>query len=190
MTLRVVVVVALLAAVIAVLGVGLRQSHVPTAAAAPSRYLCGSERWSVKTFSDGDRLKVRLKPKLRTVKQLNAVARPAVRPSNGRAAVELNVYRIHATVDYVANEDDGDVHLGLIGPDGSKLIAEAPEPACALEVRDRGAINRARLVAQDVQPGDKVIATGLAFFDFKHGQIDHAGNFIELHPLIGLRRSN
>jgi hypothetical protein len=38
------------------------------------------------------------------------------------------------------------------------------------------------------QPGDKVIAIGVGFFDFAHHQTGHANNYIELHPLISLRR--
>lgn len=40
---------------------------------------------------------------------------------------------------------------------------------------------------QDVQVGTKVIAAGVEFFDFAHHQTGHAGNYIELHPLISLR---
>jgi hypothetical protein len=61
------------------------------------------------------------------------------------------VDRVTGTVTYVANEDDGDIHLALQGADGSTLIAEAPEPACTVNARDRSALNAARLVAQDVQ---------------------------------------
>jgi hypothetical protein len=88
----------------------------------------------------------------------------------------------------MANEDDGDIHLALLGSDGSTMIAEAPEPACALNARDRSAINAARLVAQDIQVSDKVVAAGVGFFDFPHNQTGRAKNQIELHPLISLKR--
>ena len=32
-----------------------------------------------------------------------------------------------------------------------------------------------------------VVATGVAFFDFPHGQTGVARNAIELHPLLGFR---
>jgi hypothetical protein len=161
--------------------------QTPTAAAAPLRLLCGTERWSVKTFSDPDRFKVNLTPRYRTVKQLNALVRPAHRPANGRTPDELKVYRVTATVTAAINEDDGDIHLALMGSDGSTLIAEAPEPACTPNSRDKAAINKARLAAQDVRPGQKVIAVGVGFYDFAHHQTGHAKNYIELHPLISLR---
>jgi hypothetical protein len=90
-------------------------------------------------------------------------------------------------VTVVANENDGDIHLALRGSDGSTMIAEAPEPACSRFARDRAAINAARLVAQDVQVSDKVVAAGVGFFDFAHNQTGHANNQIELHPLISLK---
>jgi hypothetical protein len=43
-------------------------------------------------------------------------------------------------------------------------------------------------VAQDIQPGDKVFADGVSFWDFAHNQTGHAGNYIELHPLIALHK--
>jgi hypothetical protein len=176
------------AAAVVALGLQLRPTKLPTAAAAPLRALCGSERWAVKTFTDGDRFKVDLTPRYRTIKQLNTLVRPATRPVNGRTPAELQVYRVTATAFKTINEDDGDIHLALRGNDGSELIAEAPEPACSIGARDRPAINAARLVAQDIQSGDKVVAIGVGFYDFKHGQTGHANNYIELHPLISLKR--
>jgi len=181
------IVVAVVALVATAVGAALREQTVPAAHAAPLRILCGKERWSVKTFSDSDRWKVSLTRRYRTVKQLNALTRPSHRPADGRTPDELKTYRVTATVMTSINEDDGDVHLVLMGSDGSKMIAEAPEPACSLHSRDRSAINAARLVAQDVQPGTKVIAVGIGFFDFAHRQTGHARNYFELHPLISLR---
>jgi len=142
----------------------------------------------VKTFSDADRFKVNLTPRSRTIKQLNSLIRAPHRPQNGRVPGEFSVYRVTGTVMAMINEDDGDVHLALIADDGSKLITEAPEPACSVNARDRTVINKARLIAQNVQPGEKVVAVGVGFFDFAHNQIGHAANYIELHPLLSLRR--
>lgn len=180
-------VIALIAAATLVAGLQLRDP-TPPASARPLREFCGTERWLVKTFSDGDRWQVDLTRRSRTIKQLNDLIKPKPLPANGRVPAERQVCRVTATVSYVANEDDGDIHLALAGSDGSMMIAEAPEPACAANARDRTAINAARLVAQDITPGDKVVATGVGFFDFAHGQTGHAKNSIELHPLLALRR--
>lgn len=106
---------------------------------------------------------------------------------NGRVAGELSVYRVVATVTASINEDDGDIHLALRGEDGATLIAEAPEPACSVNARDRAAIDRARLAAQDIKVGNKVIAVGVGFFDFAHKQTGHANNYLELHALLALK---
>jgi hypothetical protein len=181
------VVIGLVAAALLV-GLQLRQTTLPPAAAGPFRALCGVERWSVKTFTDGDRYKVDLTPRRRTIERLNALTPPASPPANARTPDELRVYRVTATVTTTINEDDGDIHLALIGSDGSRLIAEAPEPACSTGARDRQAIDAARLVAQGIKPGDRVVATGVGFYDFAHRQTGHAGNYIELHPLIALHK--
>jgi len=160
----------------------------PSAVAAPLRAFCGSERWPVKTFSDADRFKVDLTRRYRTVKQLNQLRGAARRPQNSRVAGEFSVYRVIATVTTTINEDDGDIHLVLTGDDGSTLIGETPEPACSVGARDRRAINSARIAAQKVTTGTKVIAAGVGFFDFAHHQTGHAVNYIELHPLLSLRK--
>ena len=169
-------------------GLQLRPARLPPAAAGPLRALCGSERWSVKTFTDSDRFLVDLTPRYRTIKQLNSLVRPAHRPANGRTPAELKVYRVTATAFKTINEDDGDIHLALRGSDGSEMIAEAPEPACSIGARARAQIDAARLVAQDINSGDKVVAVGVGFYDFAHHQTGHADNYIELHPLISLRK--
>jgi hypothetical protein len=166
----------------------LREPHVPPAQAAPLRLLCGSERWLVKTFADTDRFKVDLNRRYRTINQLNTLTRPAPRPANGRVAYELSVYRVTGTVTAAINEDDGDIHLALRDDSGATLIAESPEPACSVNSRDRAAIKKARLAAQDIVVGQKVVAAGVGFFDFAHRQTGHANNYIELHPLLSIKK--
>jgi hypothetical protein len=68
------------------------------------------------------------------------------------------------------------------------MIEEAPEPACTVGARARASIRTARLAAQDVKVGEKVVAVCVGFFDFTHGQTGHAYNYLELHPLLSLRR--
>lgn len=165
----------------------MRSSPASAASAAPSRLLCGAERWSVKSFADADRATVDLTPRPRTIGQLNALARPATRPANGRAPAERRTYRVVATVTASIAEADGDVHLVLTGDDGSTMIAEAPAPGCTRGARDRAAIGRARLAAQGVRLGRRVVAAGVGFFDFAHHQTGHARNSFELHPLLSLR---
>src|SRR5690242_15686480 len=185
---RTIVVSVLALTAVTAAGLPLRSHSLPPAAASNLRWLCGNERWTVKTFSDADRSKVSLTRRYRTIKQLNQLTRPAHRPANGRVAGELSVYRVIGTVTAAINEDDGDIHLALMGDDGSTMIAEAPEPACSLHSRDRSAMVKARLAAQDIHVADKVVAVGVGFFDFSHHQTGHAKNQIELHPLLFVKK--
>jgi hypothetical protein len=81
--------------------------------------MCGSERWLVKTFADSDRWRVDLTWKYRTIAQLNAFKKPADLPQDDRKRVELSAYRVTGMVTYVANEDDGDVHLAVQSVSGA-----------------------------------------------------------------------
>jgi hypothetical protein len=82
------------------------------------------------------------------------------------------------------------VHIAIRGADGSTLIAEAPEPAYKLSSRDRPAILKGHLVAQEIEVGDKVFARGVGFFDFFHNQNGAAKDQLELHPLLRLDGSS
>jgi hypothetical protein len=181
-------VILLAAAVALTIIVGPLRAPRNVAMALPLRLLCGSERWPVKTFADGDRWQVDLTTRYRTIAKLNQLPRPTPLPQNGRVAAERLVYRVTGTVTYTAVEDDGDVHLALRGDDGSEMIAEAPEPACTKTSRARTSISKARLVAQDIHVGDTVAARGVGFFDFFHNQNGAARNQLELHPLLSLKR--
>jgi hypothetical protein len=162
------VVAATVAALVAI-GLGARAlAPVPRATAAPLRIMCGSERWTVKIFDDSDRWKVDLTPRDRTIAQLNKLVKPSPLPPDGWVPAELKTYRVTGTVTLNRDEDDGDVHLALRSAGGAELIAEAPEPGCTGNSRDRDEMNAARLIAQDVPVGAKVVAVGVGFFDFKH----------------------
>jgi hypothetical protein len=66
------------------------------------------------------------------------------------------------------------------------MIAEAPSPSCDKHATPRrrrqmrAARNHVRLCA-------RARVTGVAFFDFDHGQTGVAPNAIELHPILGFR---
>jgi hypothetical protein len=85
----------------------------------------------------------------------------------------------------VRPEDDSDLHL-VLRQGGNHMIAEAPAPYCdsrATPFRRRQmrvARGRVRLCA-------RARVTGVAFFDFDHGQTGVAPNAIELHPVLGFR---
>jgi hypothetical protein len=81
------------------------------------------------------------------------------------------------------SEDDGDLHL-VLQSGASHMIAESPSPACTARAtayrrrQMRNARRAARICA-------RARVSGVAFFDFKHGQTGLAPNGIELHPILG-----
>jgi hypothetical protein len=142
---------------------------------------CGVERWTVKTLQD------RSTPlPVRAVTIAYLVSRPAPHPLPvTRLPFEHHVFRVTAAVTLDRPEADSDLHLVL--SDGTHtMIAESPSPSCTTGATPL----RRRQMAQaraKVSLCSKAIVTGVAFFDFKHGQTGVAPNAIELHPVLAFR---
>lgn len=138
---------------------------------------CGVERWNVKALQDRPRL---LPARLVTLHYLVTRPRPA---DIGSARLPFERRTVIAAVTLVRQEDGGDLHLVLrSGQD--QMIAKSPDADC-----DPGAslyYRRAIALARNlVRVCSKARITGVAFFDFKHGQTGVAPNAIELHPILG-----
>jgi hypothetical protein len=147
----------------------------------PVALACGVERWTVKTLAD----RPRLFP-LRNTTIAYLVSRPPPRSlPRTRLPFERHIFRVTAAVILVRPEADSDLHL-VIKNGARHMIAEAPSPSCttrATPIRRRQmtqARNAVRLCSN-------AVVTGVAFFDFKHGQTGVAPNAIELHPILGFR---
>ena len=143
---------------------------------------CGLERWTVKTLQD--------RPTLRRVKK-TTIAYLVTRPNPGnlpsfRLPFERNVFSVSAAVVLVRKEVDSDYHLVLRDPAGRTMIAESPLPSCAPRAT---AARRAQMatVRAAVRLCARAVVTGVAFFDFQHGQTGVAPNAIELHPILAFR---
>jgi hypothetical protein len=99
---------------------------------------------------------------------------------------ERHIYTVTAAVTLVRPEDDGDFHLVLRDAVGRTMIAETPMGSC-----DRVATpKRQRQMATaraHVRLCARASVTGVAFFDFNHGQTGVAPNAIELHPVLAFR---
>jgi hypothetical protein len=108
----------------------------------------GSERWPVKTGTDGDRAKVgknvvngnNLGAGIveTTIEELTRLPRPAglTDPSKDPPAfmsvraniTERTIWRIEASIIALKHEHDGDYHLVLQGPSGANMVGEIPTP--------------------------------------------------------------
>jgi hypothetical protein len=139
---------------------------------------CGTERWSIKTLKDHPSL---LPPQATTVHYLVTRPSPGSLPST-RLPFELHVYTVTAAVTYMHSEADGDIHIVLTSG-ADHMIAESPNSGCTTGA---SAPRRAQMTAarSSVKLCARAKVTGVAFFDFKHGQHGVAPNAIELHPIL------
>jgi len=140
---------------------------------------CGVERWTIKTLKDRPTL-IRARPS--TVAFLTSIPKPAYLPPRRRLPFEYRIFTVIARVTFKRLEDDLDYHLVL--KSGSRtMIAETPSPLCTAGATPyrRKQMLRARAKARLCA---RARVTGVAFFDFLHGQIGVARNGIELHPVV------
>jgi len=168
-----------------------RTAAHPTAAAA-----CGSDYWSLKTFSDPLRKKVKLTPKDTTLTQIGGPGHPHPTPTTWNTPFELQVWRLTAQITEFKREGDSDIHLILFDA-GSYGIAELPAAACVpKKARARKAIINARkkfeaacgkATSSWTQLGAVVTISGVGFWDKPHTQNPHAPNFAELHPVTAIK---
>jgi hypothetical protein len=180
---------------------------VPTTA-----FLCGKERWPVKTCTDphnkflfkNAKTTGKLKtPKKTDIKTLIAIENPFtghLPPKFNRVTgTETTIWKIEATVFLFVKEDDEDYHLALKDDQGRTMVAEIPAPNCLKKTPEalKDLILQAR---QDFDkrftatgtPKDanvRVVITGPAMFDKKHPKnpLGDAANHIEIHPIISIR---
>jgi hypothetical protein len=140
---------------------------------------CGVERWTVKTLQDRP---VLLPRKRTTVAALTSLPRPLSFP-DWRMPFERHVFQVVAPVTLVRPEDDQDLHV-VLRPGRKHMIAEAPAWSCTRRAKLYRRLQMAR-ARQHVRICRRARVTGVAFFDFKHGQTGVAPNAIELHPILG-----
>jgi hypothetical protein len=142
---------------------------------------CGVERWTVKTLQDRPHL---LPARRTTIHYLITRHAPSSLPYR-RLPFERHIFTVVAAVVLVRPEDDSDLHL-VLQQGGNHMIAEAPAPYCdsrATPLRRR----QMRVARNHVRLCARARVTGVAFFDYDHGQTGVAPNAIELHPILGFR---
>jgi hypothetical protein len=172
---------------------------------------CGTERWDIKTLSDAKASKVDFTPKAGNVADLSdPVKTPAPKSGATRNASEMQTYSVRAKlVGYKIELNphpkpgqaagDHDFHIVLQDLNGNKtMVVEIPDVSCSGVC---SSIKKAEIekVRSDFESGVttapteqfftlanpvEVEVTGVAFFDFSHGQTGLAQNCIELHPVL------
>ncbi len=156
---------------------------------------CGVERWSVKVGTDPDAALVSLSATTaQTISYLRGITAPASPPLNSRVQpTETTDFVIDATLVEYKLENDSDYHLVIKDSAGNTMIAEVPDPACVAAGSPFATLIKAARQAFDSKYNTTtsfqtanipVRLTGVAFFDFLHGQTGVAPNGIELHPLL------
>ena len=155
---------------------------------------CGVERWSVKVGTDPDAHLVNLNnPVIQPITYLRAQTAPASPPLNARVQpTETTLFVIDATLVEYKLENDSDYHMVIQDAAGNTMIAEIADPACVTGGPFANLIQSARnefdakytATTSFKTANIPVQITGVAFFDFLHGQTGVAPNGIELHPVL------
>jgi hypothetical protein len=164
---------------------------------------CGQKRWDVKTLSDDGVGCVDFRPKPTTILWLISPPRPERVSDHARIRpAECQVWEVTGKLLAFKMEDDGDFHIILedLTQPKTTMVVEIPDTACqgacagshetemaqarAIFIRTFGLPTQRFHIVQETT---LVTVTGVAFFDFKHGQRGVAANGIELHPVIGFK---
>jgi len=178
---------------------GVSPSPSPTPSPTPTPN-CGVERWSVKTGTDTDAPSINFISQATTIATMRSWTPPSPIPANSRVSpFETTVWTINANLLEYKFEDDSDYHIVLQDASGNTIIGEIPNPGCvgstspfaASIVNARLKFNAMFTASTSFQFANvPVQVTGVAMFDFLHGQTGVAPNGIELHPILDIVFSN
>jgi hypothetical protein len=170
----------------------------------PATACNGLERWSVKTLQDADVGSINSTPKPAVIDDLITIQQQ-YHEKVPRHGVELQVYRVACKIEGYKTEPDGDFHIVIADPkSGKTMFAEIPDPNCP-DVATSPSVQRFQNARKQfskfatkkktidkklykVTPGFYTI-TGVGFIDKNHGpkgQIGHANNQIEIHPVLSI----
>jgi hypothetical protein len=162
---------------------------------------CGVERWSIKTLSDNDTVKIDFKIIIKsTVHEQVSLEEPDKKKA--RLDSETIVYSIDCfIVGYKRESNDKDIHMIIEDIDTDEtMVIEIPSYEC-FEIQKTSRYELFKelqewFIKNIGQPTSKfvylekhipVTITGVGFFDFHHGQIGMAGNGREIHPVLSIK---
>lgn len=153
---------------------------------ARSQTQCSIERGSVKYLRDAGAAKIVWTPKLAAVSTLSKIP-PTALTYSVRTPAEMYVYKLRVMFLLLKVESDGDLHVVVGDAYGRTMITEIPSPACVTNVHLPN-LAATRALALTLKKGDKIEIVGVLYLDFAHGQTGHAPNYVELHPVISLKK--
>ena len=161
---------------------------------------CGVERWSIKTLSDKDTLKINFKTIIPTTVH-EQVSMESRKEKKSRLNSETNVYSIDCfIVGFKKESNDKDIHIIIEDIETDEtMVAEIPSYEC-FEIQKTSRYELFKqlqewFITNIGQPKSNFIflekhipvtITGVGFFDFYHGQIGMAGNGREIHPVFSI----
>jgi len=165
---------------------------------------CGTERWPIKTCSDPDCHNIDFGSFTEiSVADLGKLKTPHVVPTLPRTGIEftqfaltnvvLHGFKLEADEDFHLVIWDGNTTTVSAATANATMIVELPAPHCVSSSSPAFLIiQKARQVFSDkYTPTSKFRIVnlpiskiqGVGFFDFAHGQLGHAPNYVELHPV-------
>jgi hypothetical protein len=150
----------------------------------------------LKTLSDPERSRVRLRPRQTTIAALDKPAAPHPTPRRRRTTYQRRAWRVVAQITQFRLMPDGSIELVLYDAN-SYVRAGLPSPRClSSSSRARRAVRatRASFVARcgDPKPawqdlGAVVDVSGVGFWSSRHLTSQAAPNGAELQPITSLR---
>ena len=157
---------------------------------------CQGTTERLKTLSDPERNRVRLRPRQTTIGALDKPAAPHPTPRRRRTAYQRQAWKVVAQITQFRLLPDGSIELVLYDAN-SYVRAGMPSPKClSSSARARRAVlaARARFVARcgDPKPamqdlGAVVNVSGVGFWSSRHLRSQAAPNGAELQPVTSLR---
>ena len=164
---------------------------------------CGVERWSIKTLSDPDTVKITFSKIVEsTIHKQVSLERPKI-IRNKRHESESIVYKINCSiVGFKRESGDQDIHVILEDDETEEtMVAEIPSHKCSsIQKTSRKTLffDLGKWFVKNIgYPSNKFVylkkhiplkITGRGFFDYVHGQIGMSSNGREIHPVLSISK--
>lgn len=163
---------------------------------APNAARCGGQLWRLKTFSDPQRMKVDVNPRITSIAAIRARRGPGRPPTRRTTDFQLHVWEVPAQVTSFRLDSTGSVRL-ILYDNEAYMNAVIPSPSC-LPATSRDRANIAATWHFFVEKCGKATSSwqslgaiffvrGVGFWSQKEPGRGVAPNGAELHAVTGLR---